>query len=155
MAELDLVDEALIDANPATVYAAVGDLSRGKAQWWPGVEIKPQGEIGPDLVGGVFAMVVRRLPGRSTLRIIEVRENEMIRNEYVDGPVLGVGTLTLTPVDGKTRASYRYRVRPQARLLRLVPRVHRRVHRRFMRTYFDGLRRYVERQAPDLSPRDP
>jgi Polyketide cyclase / dehydrase and lipid transport len=148
MDELDFVDEALIDADRATVYAATGDLARGKAQWWPGVEIRPRGEIGPDLVGGVFDMIVRRLPGRSTLRIVEVRENEMIRYEYVDGPTRGVGTLTLTPVDGQTRASYRYQVRPRARLLRLVPRVHRRVHQRFMRIYFEGLRRYVERERP-------
>jgi hypothetical protein len=113
------------------------------------VEIKPRGEIGADLVGGVSDMVVRRLPGgRSTLRIVEVRENEMIRSEYIDGPTRGVGTLTLTPVDGKTRVSYRYQVRPQARLLRLFPRLHPRVHRRYMRTYFEGLRRYLERDRP-------
>jgi hypothetical protein len=149
MDELDIVDEALVDADRAAVYAAVADLTRGKAQWWPGVEIKPHGEISPDLVGGVFDMVVRRLPnGRSTLRIIEARENEMIRYEYIDGPTLGVGTLTLTPVDGSTRASYRYQVRPRARLLRLLIRVLPRVHHRYMRTYFEGLRRYIEHDRP-------
>ncbi len=149
MDELDIVDEALIDADRATVYAAVGDLARGKAQWWPGVQIRPRGEIGPDLVGGVVDMVVRRLPGAtSTLRIVEVREDEMVRNEYIDGPILGVGTLTLTPVDGKTRASYRWQIRPHARLLRLFVRLVPRMHRRFMRTYFEGLRGYVERERP-------
>jgi uncharacterized protein YndB with AHSA1/START domain len=149
MDQINIVDETLIDADPATIYTAVGDLVRGKAQWWPGVEIRPRGEIGPGLVGGVFDMAVRRLPGgRSTLRIVEVRENQMIRNEYIDGPVLGMGTLTLTPVDGKTRASYRYHVRPRARLLRLFARLHPRVHRRYMRTYFAGLRGYVERERP-------
>src|SRR5215217_3155235 len=74
------VDEALIDADPATIYAAVGDLARGKAQWRPGVEIRPRGEISPDLVGGVVDMVVRRLPGgTSTLRFVEVSEKR-------DGP---------------------------------------------------------------------
>jgi uncharacterized protein YndB with AHSA1/START domain len=106
MDEVDLVDESFINATPARVYAAVGDLTRGKAQWWPRVEIRPRGEIGPDLVGGVFKMIIGPLPvGRSTLRILEVRENEMHRYEYIDGPELGLGTLTLMPVRGGTRAS--------------------------------------------------
>jgi hypothetical protein len=154
MDEVDIVDEAFVDADQATVYTALGDLIRGKAQWWPGVEIRPRGEIGPDLVGGVFDMVVSRLPGgRSTLRIVEVRENEMHRYEYIDGPELGVGTLTLTPVDGRTRASYRQQVRPQPRLLRLLVRlgIAPRVHRRYMRAYFEGLRKYVEREKPATS----
>jgi uncharacterized protein YndB with AHSA1/START domain len=151
MDQVDLVDEALIPADVATVYSAVSDLTRGKAQWWPGVEIRPRGEIGPDLVGGVFDMLVRRLPGgSSTLRIIEARKNEMLRMEYIEGPVLGQGTLTLAPVDGGTRVSYRYQVRRQARLLRLLARLHPRVHRRYMRAYFAGLAQFLkrEREAP-------
>ena len=51
-------------------------------------------------------MIIGPLPvGRSTLRILEVRENEMHRYEYIDGPELGLGTLTLMPVRGGTRAS--------------------------------------------------
>ena len=151
MDEVDIVDEASIDADQATVYAAVGDLIRGTAQWWPGVEIRPREEIGRDLVGGVFDMVMGRLPGsRSTLRIVEVRENEMHRYEYIGGPELGLGTLTLTPDGGRTRASYRQQTRPQRRLLRLLVRLGlaQRIHRRYMRAYFEGLRRYVERENP-------
>jgi hypothetical protein len=156
MDEVDIVDEAFIDADQATVYTALGDLIRGKAQWWPGVKIRPRGEIGPDLVGGVFDMVVGRLPGgRSTLRIVDVRENELHRYQYIDGPELGVGTLTLTAVGGRTRASYRQQVRPTGRLLRLLVRlgIAPRVHRRYMRAYFEGLRRYVEREKPAPSSR--
>jgi Polyketide cyclase / dehydrase and lipid transport len=149
MDDVDIVDEEFIDADPATVYTALGHLIRGKAQWWPGVEIRPRGEIGPDLVGGVFDMVVGRLPG-STLRIGEVRENEMHRYEYIDGPELGIGTLTLTPVGGRTRVSYRQQVRHQGLLLRLLARlgVVPRIHRRYMRAYFEGLRTYIEREKP-------
>lgn len=42
----------------------------------------------------------------------------MARIEYINGPVLGVGTLTLVPVDGKTRATYRWRIRPKGHLVR-------------------------------------
>jgi Polyketide cyclase / dehydrase and lipid transport len=149
MDEVDLVDEGLIDADPVTVYLAIRDLVQGKAQWWAGVEIRPRGEIGPDLVGAVFDMIVHRLPaGRSTLRILEARENEMHRYEYVDGPELGIGTLILTPVRGGTRVSYRQQVRPQRRMLRLLARlgVVPRIHRRYMHAYFEGLRTYVERE---------
>jgi hypothetical protein len=153
--DIDLVDEALIEATPSTVDAAMGRLVRGKAQWWPGVELRPRGEIGPDLVGGVFDMIVHRLPSRSTLRIVEVRENEMHRFEYIDGPELGMGTFTLTPVDGRTRVRYRQQVRTQGRLLGLLARVGLvpRIHRRYMRAYFDGLSRYIEREK--ASPSSP
>lgn len=61
--EIDVIDEALIDADRATVYAALGDLIRGKAQWWlPAVEVRPRTEIGSDLVGAVYGLAVRRLP---------------------------------------------------------------------------------------------
>jgi uncharacterized protein YndB with AHSA1/START domain len=155
MAELDIVDEALIDADPASVYAAIAQLSRGRSQWWPGVEIKPHGEIPADLVGGVFDEARRRLPGpNSTLRIVEARENEMIRNEYIDGPFFGTGTFTLSPVDGKTRVSYRWVIRPRALPMRMLIFAVPRVHRRFMRVFFDGLRRYVEPEARDRPSRE-
>jgi hypothetical protein len=50
MEELNTVDEAIIDADPVTVYTAIEDLIRGKAQWWlPALESTPRGELGPDL----------------------------------------------------------------------------------------------------------
>ena len=153
MNEIDVIDEALIDADQATVYAALGDLIRGKAQWWlPAVEVRPRTEIGSDLAGAVYDLIVRRLPGpRSTLRIAEVRGNEMARIEYIGGPVLGVGTLTLVPVDGKTRATYRWRIRPKGRLVRLPGPLLAGAHRHLMRAFFDGLSRYVEREGPGHS----
>src|SRR2546427_6497936 len=113
------------------------------------VEIKPRGEIDTELVGGVFDMIVRRLPGgNGTLRVIEAHPNEMLRHEYIDGPVSGVGTFTLTPVDGKTRLSYHWHIRPSTRLMRLLIRVMPWTHRRYMWTFFAGLRRHLEDNRP-------
>ena len=34
MSEIDLVDEAIIDADPATVANAIKDEFMGKTHWW-------------------------------------------------------------------------------------------------------------------------
>jgi hypothetical protein len=34
MSEIDVVDEAIIDADPATVAKAITDEAAGKTPWW-------------------------------------------------------------------------------------------------------------------------
>jgi uncharacterized protein YndB with AHSA1/START domain len=148
MAGLDIVSEGIVDADPTAVYAAVNDFTPARAQWWlPQVEVRPRGEIDADLVGGVFELLPRRprVP-RSTLRIIEARENELVRYDYIDGPMVGKGTLTLTPVDGKTRVTYRYEVTARRRFLRLLNPVAARMYSRSMPAFFAGLSEHLRRQ---------
>lgn len=149
MAGLDIVAEGIVDADQTAVYAAIGDSTRGRAQWWlPRMEVRPRGEIGADMVGGVFELLPRRPRGPgATLRVVEARENELLRYDYIGGPMVGKGTLTLTPVDAKTRVTYRFQVQARRRFMRLFnPVVARMYSRVFMPAYFAGLSEYLRRQ---------
>jgi uncharacterized protein YndB with AHSA1/START domain len=151
VAGLDIVAEAIVDADRSAVYAAVNDFTPARVQWWlPRMEVRPRGEIGADLVGGVFELLPRRPRGPgSTLRIVEARENELVRYDYIDGPMVGKGTLTLTPVDGKTRVTYRFQVQARRRFLRFLnPVVAWMYSRVSMPAFFAGLSEHLRRQEP-------
>ncbi len=147
MGGIDVVYEDVIDAEPVAVFRAIEDLTRGTAQWWlPRVEVRPRSAADAELVGFEYDVVPRRPRGpHSTLRIVEVDDHEVIRYEYFDCLLPGRGTMTLKPVEGKTRVSYRWQVRPRYRVLRILnPVVKRTSSRVYMPAFFDGLRGYVQ-----------
>ena len=149
MSEIDVVDEAIIDADPATVAKAITDEAAGKTHWWlPLWEAKQRGDIPPDQVGGIFDITVhgRRGTVKWTDKTIEVTEN-MVRLESFEGAFRGEGTWTFEPVDGKTRLRYRWRVRPSGWLLRLLAPfidIGGRSHHETMKAGFEGLNQYVK-----------
>jgi hypothetical protein len=150
MSEIDVVDEAIIDADPATVAKAIRDESMGKTHWWlPYWEAKPRGNIPPDQVGGMIDITVRRRATvRFTAKTVEVTEN-LLRVEYVEGAYRGEGTWTFEPVDGKTRLRFRWRVQPTGWLrwlLLLAPPSEKsgRSHHEVMQAGFEGLNQYVK-----------
>jgi len=113
MSEFDLVDEAIIDADPATVARAIRDEAMGKTHWWlPYWETKPRGNIPTDQVGGMTDITVHKgVTVRFTAKTVEVTEN-LLGLEYVEGAYRGEGIWTFEPVDGKTRLRFRWRVQP-------------------------------------------
>lgn len=152
---LDVVDEALIDADPATVYRAVVDEFMGRTRWAARhVEEKPRGLIPPNRVGGLFDVTVHRFATpRSIARTTEVTEDKLWRVEYIGGDVRGEGLWTFEPVEGKTRVSFRYRVRPKRWLFRLLaPFVDfGKLHSGVMQAFFAELDRFVKANKAGMS----
>ena len=150
MPEIDVVDEAIIEADVATVFKAITDEAAGKTHWWrPYWEGKPRGGIPPDQVGGMIDITVRkRATVRFTAKTVEVTQN-LLQVEFVEGAYRGEGIWIFEPVDGKTRLRYRWRVQPTGWLrwlLRLAPASERkgRSHHEVMKAGFEGLNQYVK-----------
>jgi hypothetical protein len=149
MSEIDVVDEAIIDADPATVAKAItSDEAAGKTHWWlPLWEAKQRGDIPPNQVGGMIDITVhgRRGTVKFTAKTTEIKEN-MARVEYVEGAFRGEGIWTFEPVDGKTRVRFRFRVQPSGWLLRLMaPFVNiAQSHHEVMKAGFEGLNQYLK-----------
>jgi hypothetical protein len=150
MFEIDVEDEAIIDADPATVSKAIMDEAAGKTHWWlPYWEARPRGDIPPDRVGGTFDITVRRgVTVRFAAKIVEITD-KTLQVQYVEGAYKGEGTWTFEPVDGKTRLHFRWRVQPTGWLywlLRLAPSSAKRgrSHHEVMKAGFEGLNQFVK-----------
>jgi len=112
MPSYDVTDQAIIDAPPEKVYAALVDEYAGITHWWTQVESKPIGDIPFGQVGAVCRVTVRNHGfARFTWRTADILENNYIRFEYLDGGLVGYGDLRLEPVGDKTRIEYRWRVK--------------------------------------------
>ena len=150
MREIDVVDEAVIDADSAVVFQALVDEMTGKADWWsPHLTTRMRGETPASQAGAVFDITVHR-PGtpRFTEKTIEVAENKLYRVEYVDGDFKGEGIWTLEPLGDRTLLRFRWRVRPQRWLLRMLSRFMDigKMHSEVMKRGFEGLNQYVRQK---------
>ncbi len=148
MSEIDAVDEAIIDTDPATVAGAIMDEAMGKSHWWhPSLEMERHGDISPAQVGGLVDIIVHgpRGPVRWTNRTSEVTENT-VRVEMIAGAFRGEGIWTFEPVDGKTRVRYRWRAQPSAWFLKLfAPFIDiEQSHHKVMKVGFEGLNQYIK-----------
>jgi hypothetical protein len=148
MLQIDVEDAAVIDADPAAVRGAIIDEAAGRTHWWaPHWQGRPRGDIPPDRVGGMFDVVVRSgITVRFTVKVVEISEAHF-RVEYVGGAYRGEGAWSYEPEDGKTRVSYRWRVRPKgwlSWLLSLSPSRAKEAgsHHAVMAAGFAGLNRY-------------
>jgi hypothetical protein len=81
MAQIDVVDEAIIDADPASTYDALLNEFRGSTDWWmPHWEARPRGHIPVGQVGAVVEIIARG-SGTSmfTAKITQVIESQLTR----------------------------------------------------------------------------
>ncbi len=154
MSEIDLIDEAQIEADPATIRAALIDEAMGKTYWWrPHWEARQRGGIPPDQVGGMIDVTVHSaITVRFTARTAEIAPN-LWRVEYVQGDYRGQGTWNLAPVDGRTRVRFCWQVQPTGWLkwlLRIVPPSKTsKGHRAVMRAGFHGLSNHIKQLSAD------
>lgn len=122
MSKYDVTDEAIIDASPDVVYNAVIDEMDGKTGWWMrhrSTKLRRGQSYGE--VGALIDSTVHgKLPIKFTTETIEVKNNEMIRVNYVEGALRGEGVWKFEILEGKTKLSYRWRTSPAGLLLRIL-----------------------------------
>ena len=151
------VDEALIHASPEVVFRALLDECNGASDWWaPSVRVTPVSDPPFDHVGAEARSAVRDrgITVRFLWRIIAIEPDSLIRIEYAEGDITGIGTLTLTPAEGGTLLRYDWAARTntwRAALLAPVLGMAAR-HSAVMRRGFAGLDAYVIAQATATQP---
>jgi len=122
MSRIDVVDEAIIDADPASVFKALIDEVNGRTHWWmPTLEAKPRDEKPFGQVGSVIDITVHH--PRTTKfsgRVTEVIEGKSLNEQYFEGSFLGNGEWTFEPIDGKTKVRFRFNVIPHTLMLRIL-----------------------------------
>jgi ribosome-associated toxin RatA of RatAB toxin-antitoxin module len=148
MTKYDVIDEAIIDASPGSVYNAVIEVYEGKNNWWmPHLSSRLcKGSSCRD-IGSLYNVTVHGIPPITfTTKTVETRTNEMIGVNYIDGAFIGEGLWTFEDLDGKTKMVFRWRTSPNSVLLRMVAPFYpiAKSHSVVMRSGFKKLKRYLE-----------
>ena len=145
MAKYDITNEAIIDASPDVVYNAMIDGSIIK--WLP-LSAKRRTGSSYDEVGALTDITFHDRPIKYTEETVEAKKNEMIRIKYVKGAFRGEGLWNFEEIDGKTKLSFKWRVRHSEVFLHIiapfVP-VEKR-HADVMKVVFDGFNKYFEQK---------
>lgn len=148
MAEIDVVDEGILEASPARVYMTFLDEVQGQTHWWmPHWEARLRGTIPVTEIGGSIDITVHRIgTPRFSARVTYLEPNHCMKVEFYEGDLRGDGEWTFEPVDGKTKVRFRFRVRLHRFLYRLLaPFVDiGAIHSGVMQAGFKAWNRYLE-----------
>ena len=118
MPKYDVTDEAIIDALPMDVYKAILDEYAGVTNWWaPILEFKLRGDIPIDHDGATGDMTSKG--AKCSFKVTKIAEGKSIEMD-IAGDLVGTGTWTFEPADGKTKVKYRSNVRTNKALFRGV-----------------------------------
>jgi hypothetical protein len=122
MPKIDVVDEAIIESEPAIVFNALLNEFEGAKNWWmPHWEAKPRGEVPFSQIGGIIDITVHRIgKPKWSAKSIEIIPGKYLKAEFFHGDFLGNGEWTLEPVDNKTRVKFRFNVKTNKLLFSLV-----------------------------------
>ena len=121
MSKSELLDEAVIDAPPVTVYRAVLNEYAGVTHWWmPYMDFKLRGDTPIDREGAIVdatALPTSRIKSsKASYKIIKLVEGKSIEYEET-GAFIGTGKWSLEPTDGKTKVQFRLNVKINSRLI--------------------------------------
>jgi uncharacterized protein YndB with AHSA1/START domain len=123
MPKIDRLDEAVIDSPPLVVYKAILDEYAGATHWWmPHLEYRLKGDLPIDREGAIGEMIFhfsKRASSKSSFKVAKIVEAKLIEIEY-SGDIVGTGTWTFEPTDGKTKVQYRSNSRTNSLLATLV-----------------------------------
>jgi ribosome-associated toxin RatA of RatAB toxin-antitoxin module len=146
MTKYDVTDEAIIDASPDAVYKAVIDELDGKTSWWkPHFSSKLREGDSSSKAGALYDMAVLGTPVKFTAKTIEVKENEMIRYEYVEGAFRGECVWKFEHSEDKTKVNTLWRTDPSGFLVRIMELVMspEKAHSDVMQGGFENLRTFL------------
>jgi hypothetical protein len=89
----------------------------------PIVEYKLSGNIPIDREGAIVEMIIhvtKRVTSKITFKVAKIAEAKSIELEYAGGDLVGTGTWTFEPTDGKTKVQYRLNARTNRLLVTLL-----------------------------------
>jgi hypothetical protein len=156
MARIDVVDEAVVDADQSRVFKALIDEANGRTNWWiPYWQAKPRDEKGFGEKGSAIDIMTHRggtqksdaRGAKFSARITEVIEGRLLKVDFFEGDFLGNGEWNFEPMNGRTKVRYRWNVVPHRWAYRfLAPFFKERMgkmHSDIMQEGFKGLNRYL------------
>lgn len=152
MAKYDITDEAIINADPDVVFSALLAELEGKTSWWmPKQSSKLRTGDAADQIGALIDVTVHGKPStKFTEKTSDVKKNELLRYQYVEGPFRGEGLWKFKAIEGKTKLSYRWRADlAGGLLLRImapfvnVPKAHSDV----IKAGFEGIKEHLKKQS--------
>ncbi|GAA1646896.1 SRPBCC family protein [Actinoplanes couchii] len=120
MTSYDIINEAVLDADPDQVWAAlIAELNGARAFWVPANTFQP-GTTPPEQAGGETVVTVHTKGVdkggpklRFTSRTVAVEPGRRLAGEYVSGAFLGTSEFLVEPLpDGGTLLSMRFAARP-------------------------------------------
>lgn len=141
----DVTDEAIINASPDVVYKAM--VAEDKSWWNPYLYSKLREGDSSGKVGARYDITVPDIMTvKFTTKMVEVKENEMIRLHLIDGAFRGEGLWKFEGLDGKTKVSYRWRVCPAWLSLRIFGPVLpiEKNHSKVIQGGFNNLNKFLE-----------
>lgn len=142
MGQYDITKESIINASPDVVYNAI--VNGSMTEWMPLSAKRLSGEC-YDEVGARTEITFHDRPIKYIEETVESIKNEMIRIKYFKGAFKGEGLWKLANINGKTKLSFRWRVRHAQLFLRIMaPFVS--VEKRYsdvMKAMFDGFNKYL------------
>ena len=150
MVKFDITDEAIINARPEIVFNAVKDEACGKTSWWmPHLSFKPREESNCGIGDLIDVTVIGKRPITFTTKTVEIKMNEMVKGNYVEGAYRGEFIWEFKESDGKTKVSFRWRTKPEGLLLRiLAPFLPiEKYHSNVMKAGFDNLNKFLDQKS--------
>jgi hypothetical protein len=100
-----IIESIEINRRPEEVFAYLDDIKR-HGEWQDQiVDVQPQGD--QPMGVGKRVRETRRVPGGDRSMTYEITEHDPPRQSsfrVLDGPVRGVGTVTIVPLDGGSRS---------------------------------------------------
>ena len=150
--EFDVHDEALIDADPMTVFHALVDEVRGVTRWWrPHFEAKPRNPDQFGQVGSIVDVQIRWIVRpRFSARVREAEAGRRFRVEFFRGAFVGKGDWSFEPAGEGTHVQFHWLVRSnQWRYSLASPFVDfGAIHTKVVQAGFKGLNAHVREQSP-------
>jgi hypothetical protein len=118
MPKYDVTDETVLDSSPMEVYKAILNEYAGVTNWWmPILEFKLRGDTPIDYEGAMGDMISKG--AKCSFKVTKIEEAKSIEMDIL-GDLVGTGTWTFEPADGKTKVKYRSNVRTNKALFSLV-----------------------------------
>jgi len=111
MPTFNIVDEAIIDSDPITVFQAILNELSGTTHWWmPYSESTFRGNTKTiNQPGAIIDIIIHStITSRFSERFIDITANKRIQVEIFEGDFLGNSEWTFETIDSKTKVKYHW-----------------------------------------------
>jgi len=150
MPYFNLTDEAIVDADISSTFQQVLDANNWYEWWAPHIEAESRGSEKLIQVNSVVEIKIHYIMTTKFLaKIKDIKKNCSISVEYFEGDFLGASQWFFEPIGGKTKIIYRFRTKPNRRLIRFLLRFlnFQKAHSAILQSGFKGLSEHLNKRA--------